>query len=50
MFDLEKSMFVMECLAHVLSNSCKAVVLDVKYDDGRVDTEVTRGICNTAST
>ena len=35
-------MFVMECLAHVLDDDCKAVVMDVKYDDGRVDTEVTR--------
>ena len=42
LFDLEKPMFVMECLAHVLDDDCKAVVMDVKYDDGRVDTEVTR--------
>ena len=41
-FDLEKPMFVMDCLAHVLANSCKSVVMDVKYDDGRVDTEVIR--------
>ena len=40
-FDLGKPMFVMECLYHVLSNSCKAVVTGVQYDDVRVDTEVT---------
>ena len=39
---MEKPMFVMECLSHVLDNACKAGVMDVKSDDGRVDTEVTR--------
>ena len=34
-------MHVMECLADVLANACKAGVMGVKYDDGRVDTEVT---------
>ena len=38
-----KPIFVMECLAYVLANACKAVIMDVKADDGRVDTEVTRG-------
>ena len=42
MFDLGKTMFVMECLDHVLDNVCKAGVTDVQYHDGRVDTEVTR--------
>ena len=32
----------MECLAHVLANAYKVVVMDVQYDDERVDTEVTR--------
>ena len=41
-FDLEKPMFDMECLDHFLAISCKAGVMDVEYDDGRVDTEVTR--------
>ena len=41
-FDLGGSMFVMECLAHVLANACKTGVMDVKYIDGRVDTEVAR--------
>ena len=41
-FHLGKPMFVMECLDHVLDNVRKAGVTDVKYDDGRVDTEVTR--------
>ena len=41
-FDLGKPMFVMECLAHVLANSCKLGVMDVKSDNGQVYTEVTR--------
>ena len=40
-FDLENSMFVMDCLAYLLANSHKAGVICVKYDDFRVDTEVT---------
>ena len=40
-FDSENPMYVMECLADVLANACKAGVMGVKYDDGRVDTEVT---------
>ena len=39
---MENHMFVMECLTHVLGNDFKAVVIAVKYDDGKVDTEVTR--------
>ena len=35
-------MFVMECLAHVLENFWKAGVMDVKYDNGQVDTDATR--------
>ena len=35
-------MFVIYCLAHVLANSCKEVVMGVKYDDFRVYTELTR--------
>ena len=35
-------MFVMDCLTHVLDNSFKAGVMDVKYDDVRVDNEVIR--------
>ena len=42
MFDLGKPMFMIECLAHILYNSYKAGVMDVKYDDGRVDNEATR--------
>ena len=41
-FDFEKPMFVMECLDHVLDNTCKAGVMDVKSDYGGVDNEVTR--------
>ena len=41
-FDLENPMFVMEYLDHFLANSCKSGVMDVKYDDVRIDTEVTR--------
>ena len=41
-FDLENPMFVIKCLSHVLANGCKAVVMDVKSDYFRVDTEVTR--------
>ena len=37
-FHLENNMFVMEYLAHVLGNDCKEIVMDVKYDDGRLDT------------
>ena len=37
-FDLEKPMFVMNFLDHFLDNACKAVVMDVKSDDNRVDT------------
>ena len=32
-FDLRKPTFVMECLAHVLANSCKAGIMDVKSDN-----------------
>ena len=38
---MEKPMFVMKFIAHVLVNYCKAGVMDMKYDYGRVDTEVT---------
>ena len=41
-FDLENPIFVMECLDNVLINSFNSVVTNVKSDDGRVDTEVTR--------
>ena len=41
-FDFEKPMFVMDCLYHVLDIDCKAGVMNVKSDDGRVDTEVTK--------
>ena len=41
-FDLENPMFVIKCLSHVLANDCKALVIDVKSDYFRVDTEVTR--------
>ena len=37
-FDLEKPMFLIEYLAHVLDNDCKAGVTYVTYYDGRVDT------------
>ena len=39
---MENTIFVMECLAHVISNACKEVVMDVKYHYGRVDTGVSR--------
>ena len=42
MFDLENHIFVIECLAHVLYNACKAGVMDVKSYGSRVDTEVNR--------
>ena len=41
-FDLENPMFVMDCLAPVLYNTCKEGVMDANYDNVRVDTEVTR--------
>ena len=41
-FDLEKPMFVMDCLAYVLDDAFKEGVMDMKYDDGRVDIEVIR--------
>ena len=41
-FDLVKPMFVVDCLSHFLANSCKAVLIYVKYDCVRVDTEVIR--------
>ena len=41
-FDLEKSMFVIDLLSHVLANACKARLIDMRYDGGRVDTEGTR--------
>ena len=41
-FDLENTMFVIECLDHSLANACNTGVMDMKYDDGRVDIEVIR--------
>ena len=41
-FDLVKPMFVIYCLSLVLDNVCKAVVMDVQYDDVRIYTEVNR--------
>ena len=35
-------MFVMEFLADVLANSLKKNVIELKSDDGRVDSELTR--------
>ena len=32
-FDLEKPMFVMECLDHVLAKSCNAGVMDTQLDN-----------------
>ena len=40
--DLGKPMFVMECLSHVLANSCNTGAMDVKFNDGRVYTKGTR--------
>ena len=37
MFELGKPIFVMEFLSRVLANACKAGVMDVQYDDGRLD-------------
>ena len=42
MFDFGIPMFVMECLAHVLDNVCKAGVMYLNSYDDRVDTEVNR--------
>ena len=33
-----KPLFTMECLSHILSGACKAVVQSIKSDDGEVDT------------
>ena len=41
-FDLGKTMFVMECLSYVLANAYKSGIMDVKSDNGKVGTEVTR--------
>ena len=41
-FDLEKPMFLMESISCVLDNACKAGLMYVKYDDIRVDTDMTR--------
>ena len=41
-FDLEMLMFVMECLDYVLANACNSGEIDVKSDDDRVETEITR--------
>ena len=41
-FDLGKTIFVMDSLSHVLANVCKTGVTYMKYDGGRVYTEVTR--------
>ena len=35
-------MFLMECLTNDLDNACKTVVMDVKSDDDRVNTEEIR--------
>ena len=35
-------MFVVELLANVLANACKVVGMDMKLDNGKVGTEVTR--------
>ena len=41
-FDFGKPMFVMDLLAYVLTNACKAGVMGLKSDNIRVYTEVTR--------
>ena len=41
-FDLRRNMFVVELLANVLANACKVVGMDMKLDNGKVGTEVTR--------
>ena len=48
MFSPDKPPFEMECLAHVISGACKAVAVDVKYEDGSLDTPITRGKNNKA--
>ena len=35
-------MFLMDCIDNVLANACKAGLMFVIYDDGRIDTEVTK--------
>ena len=37
-----KTLFTMECLAHILAGTCKVGVQPIKSDDGEVDMESTR--------
>ena len=38
MFTPKKPLFEIELLAHVIAGACKAGVVDVKYEDGSIDT------------
>ena len=40
-FDLGEPMFVLGCISRVLDNACNSGVMDVQYDDVRVDTDFT---------
>ena len=40
-FELGNTIFVMEFLSRVISNACKAGVMDMQSDYDRVDTELT---------
>ena len=41
-FDLGKPMFVMDFPDHLLDNLCKAGIIDLQSNDGRVDTKLNR--------
>ena len=44
-FTPNKTLFVMEFLAHEIAGECKAGVVDVQYEDGSLDTSSTREKC-----
>ena len=44
----KKPLFEMDCLAHVISGSCKDGVVDVQSEDGLLDTPITRAKINKA--
>ena len=39
-FELGNTIFVMEFLSRVISNACKAGVMDVQSDDVRLDNDI----------
>ena len=46
MFTQIKPPFAMECLAHVIYGALKAIVVDVKFEDGSLDISSTRAKMN----